>query len=87
MTSFAFNFSDDLLFRLSYLYSDEDETVRFEADRPFLYFVWDGKTNTTVFSGCLKDFEGKKKKISHPAGQPSECFAVDGTNISCDDLL
>ncbi|XP_055308004.1 serine protease inhibitor 42Dd-like [Sitodiplosis mosellana] len=28
----------------------------FRAEHPFMYFVWDRETSTTIFSGCIKNF-------------------------------
>lgn len=69
------------------LYSGEDEVIHFEADCPFLYHIWDRKTNTTVFSGYLKEFEGKKRKIVYPSDQAASfCVDVNGKKSSCDGL-
>lgn len=35
-------------------------TPIFFADHPFLYYVWDRGTKTTIFSGCIKDFPDDK---------------------------
>ncbi|XP_031621063.1 leukocyte elastase inhibitor-like [Contarinia nasturtii] len=28
----------------------------FRADHPFMFYVWDRETNTTIFNGCIKNF-------------------------------
>lgn len=78
----SFDFSDNFLNRLSDLYSN-DHTKYFVANKVFIYHIWDRKLNTAILSGCLKEFEGKKRKYEFAkGGGKGICSDADGKKPS-----
>lgn len=84
---FSFYFSDAFLSKLSKLYTS-DNVIYFKADHPFLYHIWDHKLKTTILSGSLKEFEGKKcKRVMYfQKNNKNQCFYADGKEMPCRDF-
>lgn len=51
------NFPDTFLSSLNKLYSS-GQNLSVEANRPFLYHIWDRKLKTAILSGRVKKIEG-----------------------------
>lgn len=78
--------SDEFLFNLSKLYSG-GRTLSFEADRPFLFHIYDRQLNSAILSGRLKEFEGEKSKFIDKLGGLYECYDADGKEIPCRNFV